>query len=220
MLWRCLRGVARRAPIPRGPTTPVRPGLTPAPPLDDAARQAGGPATPRSGGTQSLLDSSSAFSMAQEAARMSAALPPLKPAPGGARGRRPSPCQVRGTSKNVAQQRQPTKNVRAGQTQHRGCDQGLRERRTRPYKAEDGGSSPSAPTSTDNILRGCDVPREGWAELEVRQKSVGGSKWLERSRLWVATPAERCVRTNPRLQVDGHRQVELGHALVYWAGCG
>ncbi len=67
---------------------------------------------------------------------MSAALPPLKPAPGGARGRRPSPCQVRGTSKNVAQQRQPTTNVSAGQTQHRGCDQGLRERRTRPYKWE------------------------------------------------------------------------------------
>jgi hypothetical protein len=43
------------------------------------------------------------------------------------------------------------------------------------YKAEDGGSSPSAPTSTDNILRGCDVPGVGWAELEVRQKSVRGS---------------------------------------------
>ena len=87
-----------------------------------------------------------------------------------------------------------------------------RSRRSRrrlkgPYKAEDGGSSPSAPTSTDNILRGCDVPGEGWAELEVRQKSVGGSKCSEGSRLWVATPAERCVRTSPRLQGDGLRCV-------------
>ena len=40
------------------------------------------------------------------------------------------------------------------------------------YKAEDGGSSPSAPTSKDNILRGCDARGEGRAELQVRQKSV------------------------------------------------
>jgi len=100
----------------------------------------------------------------------------------------PSPCQVRGMSKNAAKQRQLTTNVRAGQSGYRGCDQGLRERRTRPYKAEDGGSSPSAPTSNDNILRGCDAPGEGWADVQVRQKSVRGSKCSERSRLGVATP--------------------------------
>ena len=59
-------------------------------------------------------------------------------------GRRPSgpclsglsgPCQVRGMLKNAAKQRQTTTNVGAGQSGYRGCDQGLRERPTRSYKA-------------------------------------------------------------------------------------
>jgi hypothetical protein len=64
----------------------------------------------------------------------------------------------------------------------RSCASGA-DGRFAAYKAEDGGSSPSAPTSTDNILRGCDAPGEGWADLQVRQKSVRGSKCSERSRL-------------------------------------
>jgi hypothetical protein len=66
------------------------------------------------------------------------------------------------------------------------------------YKAEDGGSSPSVPTSTDNILRGCDASGEGWADLQVRQKSVRGSNAPSVRRLGVATPCNdtcRRVRT-------------------------
>jgi hypothetical protein len=82
----------------------------------------------------------------------------------------PSPCQVRAMSKNAAHQRQTTKDVRAGQSQHRGCDQGLRERPTRSYKAEVAGSRPAAPThkkagqqpllgESDRVRDACAAPR-------------------------------------------------------------
>ena len=67
----------------------------------------------------------------------------------------PSPCQVRGMTRNVAHQRQTTTNVCAGQSRFRARDQHLRGPLKRPYKAEDGGSSPSAPTIGDTILGSC-----------------------------------------------------------------
>ena len=59
----------------------------------------------------------------------------------------PSPCQVRGMLKDVAQQRQTTTNVSAGQSGYRGCDQGHRGRRNRPYKAGAGVRVPQRPPS-------------------------------------------------------------------------
>jgi hypothetical protein len=75
------------------------------------------------------------------------------------------------------------------------------------YKAEVAGSRPAAPTSTDNILRGCDASGEGWADLQVRQKSVRGSNApsvrVSGWRLQATTPAEGCPRPGPSLQRDG-----------------
>ena len=95
------------------------------------------------------------------------------------------PCQVRATPKNSAKQRQLTTSVCAGRSALRPCDQGTRDRSARPYKAEDGGSSPSAPTSKDNILRGCDAPGEGWAPKSVR------SPWAVRNASSVRVSAWR-----------------------------
>ena len=48
----------------------------------------------------------------------------------------------------------------------------IADRRARPYKAEDGGSSPSAPTIGDNILRACYALSENDCGHWVREKSV------------------------------------------------
>ena len=106
--------------------------------------------------------------------RMSAALSPLKSSARRVSGRRSSPCQVRGMLKNVAQQRQTTTNVSAGQSGYRGCDQGLRGRRNRPYKSEVAGSTPSAPTNESTrvtsamIVRRVDAaPAASWTARSV-----------------------------------------------------
>ncbi len=71
---------------------------------------------------------------------------------------RPKNCP-RNCASHLSHQQRVCRRVQAAQ-RLRSCASGAGGRFA-AYKAEDGGSSPSAPTTTDNILRGCDARADG-----------------------------------------------------------